>query len=173
LINKNGLQPQNKKGYLGVFQLQLQLRRLCNHGTFQKLSLGADEFDPDQAIAHLKKQKDAKCEVCSIKITGIQGIEEKRSGSFTVCGHLLCTKCVPKLKSALRAVPGKDGCFQCSLCAVTIFGNFIVDDKESSKSSKGGSQHLSAWQYFDKDGCSTKISAVVADIEHYKTEGKR
>ena len=173
LINKNGLQAKNQKGYLGVFQLQLQLRRLCNHGTFQKLSHGADEFDPDQAIALLKKQKDAKCEVCNVNITGIQGIEEKRSGSFTVCGHLLCMKCVPKMKSALQPVDGREGCVKCYLCPEIVFGNYLVDEEGSSKSSKRGSKQLTPWQYFDKDGCSTKVSAVVADIEHHKTEGKR
>ena len=173
LINKNGLKAKNQKGYLGVFQLQLQLRRLCNHGTFQKASLGAEEFDPDQAIALLKKQKDAKCKACSVNITGIQGIEEKRSGAFTVCGHLLCMKCAPKMKAALKPIEGRDGCFKCSLCPEVVFGYYLVGEEGATKSSKSGSKNLSAWQYFDKEGCSTKVSAVVADIEHHKTEGKR
>ena len=171
IINKNGLQLKNGKGCLDVFQLQLQRRRLCNHGTFQKLSLGPGEFDPDQAIAHMKKQNDAKCESCSIQITGIRGIEEKRSGHFTVCGHLLCTKCVPKMKSALKAADGKDGYLQCSVCPELIFGKYLIE--EDSGQSKSGSNHLSAWQYFDKEGCSTKISTLVADIENHKTDGKR
>jgi SNF2 family DNA or RNA helicase len=172
LINETGLKSKNQKGYLGVFQLQLQLRRLCNHGTFQRASLENDEFDPDQAIALLKKQKTAKCEACSVNITGIQGIEEKRNGSFTVCGHLLCMKCVPKLKSALKVIDGRDGCFQCSLCPDILFGNYFVDEEGSTKSSKSGSKNLSAWQYFDKEGCSTKVSTVVDDIEHHNTAGK-
>jgi len=173
MINQNRLQPRNKKVYLGVFQLQLQLRRLCNHGTFQKLSLGVEEFDPEQAIAHLKKQKEAKCEVCGVKITGIHGIEELRSGSFTTCGHLLCTKCVPKMEQALQETDGRDGCFKCSLCLEIISGEYLVFDEASSRPFKIASKHLSAWQYFDKDGCSTKVSAVVGDIEQHKTEGKR
>ncbi|KAH0538029.1 hypothetical protein FGG08_005341 [Glutinoglossum americanum] len=172
MINQHRLQPQNR-GYSGVFQLQLQLRRLCNHGTFQKHSLGIDEFDPEQAIAFLKKQKQARCEVCGINITGVQGIEEQRSGSFTTCGHLLCPKCVPKMKQALQKIDGRDGCLKCSLCPETIFGEYLVTEDASSKLSKNGSKHLSTWQYFDKGGCSTKVSALVADIEQHKTEGKR
>ncbi len=172
MISQNSLQPQNK-GYLGVFQLQLQLRRLCNHGTFQKPSLGVEEFDPDQAIAHLKKQKQAKCEVCGIHVTGIHGMEEQRNGSFTTCGHLLCSKCVSKMKQALQKIEGRDGCLTCSLCPETIFGEYLLTEDASSKGSKIGSKNLSAWQYFDKDGCSTKVSAVVADIEQQKTDGKR
>ena len=173
LIKNSSLKAKNQKGYLGVFQLQLQLRRLRNHGTFQKASLGVGEFDPDQAIALLKEQKIAKCEACSVNITGIQGIEEKRNGSFTVCGHLLCMKCVPKIKLVLKLVDGRDGCFQCSLCPEIVFGNYLVDEEGATKSSKNGSKNLSAWQYFDQTGCSTKVSAIVDDIEHRKTEGKR
>jgi hypothetical protein len=169
LINKNGLKAKNQKGYLGVFQLQLQLRRLCNHGSFQRASLGAEEFDPDQAIALLKKQKDAECEACKVNITGIQGIEEERSGTFTVCGHLLCRKCVPKLKTALKPTEGREGCLQCSLCPEVVFGNYLLLDEEGTKPSTGGSNKLSPWQYFD----TTKVSEVVADIMEHKTEGKR
>jgi hypothetical protein len=172
MINQQRLQPHNK-GYLGVFQLQLQLRRLCNHGTFQKPSLGIDEFDPEQAIAHLKEQKQVRCEVCSIHVTGIHGVEEQRSGSFTTCGHLLCSKCVPKMKQALQKIDGRDGCLKCPLCPETIFGEYLVIEDASSKPSKNSSKLLSIWQYFDKDGCSTKASAVVADIEQHKTEEKR
>jgi hypothetical protein len=172
MINQNRLQQQNK-GCLGVFQLQLQLRRLCNHGTFQRSSLGVEDFDPEQAIAHLRKQKQAKCEVCGIHVTGIHGIEEQRSGSFTTCGYLLCSKCIPTMKEALQKIDGRDGCLKCSLCPETIFGEYLVTEEASSKPSKYGNKNLSAWQYFDKAGCSTKISAVVADIEQHKAEGKR
>ncbi|KAH8800403.1 SNF2 family N-terminal domain-containing protein [Xylogone sp. PMI_703] len=171
LINQNSLQPQNR-GYLGVFQLQLQLRRLCNHGTFQKPSLGSEEFDPDQAMSLLRKHKRAKCDSCGIKITGIHGIEEQKNGSFTVCGHLLCSSCIPKMKQALRKVDGENSHPQCSLCSETIFAEYIMTEEASSASSARVGRHLSAWQYFDKDGCSTKVSAVVTDIEQNKTDSK-
>jgi SNF2 family DNA or RNA helicase len=173
MIHQNRMQPQTRTSYPGVFQLQLQLRRLCNHGTFQKLSQGTEEFDPEQAIAQLKKQKEAKCEVCGINITGIHGIEETRSGNFTTCGHLLCMKCVPKMKLALEAVDGQDEKFKCLLCKEVVPAEYIVVDETASKPSKTGSKHLSAWQYFAKDGCSSKVSAVIEDIEEHKTEGKR
>lgn len=35
-IKQHDSRERNSKNYFGVFQLQLQLRRLCNHGTFQK-----------------------------------------------------------------------------------------------------------------------------------------
>jgi hypothetical protein len=172
MINQHSLQPQNKR-YPGIFQLQLQLRRLCNHGTFEKRSLGVAEFDPDEAITYLMRQKQAICEVCSINITGIHGIEEHRNGSFTTCGHLFCSKCAPQMKQALQRVDGTDGCLKCSLCLETIFGKYLVSKDASSVPSTNGGTHLTARQYFNTGGCSTKVSALVADIEQHKTEGKR
>jgi hypothetical protein len=72
-----------------------------------------------------------------------------------------------------KRIEGRDGCLKCSLCPETIFGEYLVTEDVSSKPMKTGSKHLSAWQYFDKDGRSTKISAVIADIEQHKAEGKR
>jgi hypothetical protein len=77
------------------------------------------------------------------------------------------------MKGALEKIEGRDGCLKCSLCPEIIFGEYLVIEDVSSKPMKNGSKRLSAWQYFNKDGCSTKISAVIADIEQHKTDGKR
>jgi hypothetical protein len=175
MMKQSKLHPKNKKGNLGVFQLQLQLRRLCNHGTFQKLSLDAEDFDPEQAISQLRRNKEANCEVCCIKISYIRGIglQARRSGSFTVCGHLCCMKCIPTLTQALHKIDDKDRSFKCSLCFSTIQGEYFVVDEAFAKHHKAGSKILSPWQYFDKSGCSTKVSAIIKDLEESKTDGKR
>jgi hypothetical protein len=167
------LQPQ-KKSYLGVFQLQLQLRRLCNHGTFQKASFGVEGFDPEQALALLKSQKEAKCDFCNVNVTGIHGIEEQRSGCFTVCGHLLCARCIPKMKQALQKINGNEACQKCSLCSEVFSEDYLqmaVD--ETSTMLFQSKNNISALQYFDENGYSTKMSAVLSDIEQHQTEGKR
>jgi len=171
MISKNCLEPKHKKKNLGVFQLQLLLRRFCNHGTFQRLSL-SDEFDPEQALTLLKKQNEAACEFCKSQISGLHGVEELRSGKFTSCGHLLCMKCVPKMKEALRPVQPAGGLVRCSLCSENILGEYILSEEPASQKSKAGRKHMSPWQYFDKNGYSTKMLAVVADLENNKTEGK-
>jgi hypothetical protein len=172
-MNQHRLLPQTKS-QLGVFQLQLQLRRLCNHGTFQKASSGVQEFDPEQALAFLKSQEVAKCDACSVNVTGIHGIEEQRSGYFTVCGHLLCAKCIPKMKQALQKINGKANHQKCSLCPEMVSGEYLqMTIEETSAKPAQSKDNLSPWRYFDRNGCSTKISAVVSDIEQHKTEGKR
>jgi hypothetical protein len=175
MVRQGSIRAKERKGNLGVFQIQLQLRRLCNHGTFQKLSLDAEEFDPDQTISQLKAQKEAKCENCKVKINKIGGGSPKqtRTGTFTVCGHLICMKCVGKMKEKLQKLHGQDECFKCSLCKESITGDYFLFGDAIAKTSKVGSGNLSPWQYFDENGCSTKISAIIADIEKNETEGKR
>jgi len=173
MIKANGLQSNSRKGYIGVFQLQLQLRRLCNHGTFQSQTSGSDNFDPEQAYAHMKEKKETKCESCDIYITGIHGIEESSSGSFTACGHLLCVKCLHRAKQQLKKIDGKESCFECSVCHTTIFGDYVVFNENLAKTSKSLAKRPSPWQYFDKNGHSTKASAVIADIESQDADDKR
>lgn len=174
-MKQKPLHPKTMKGHLGVFQLLLQLRRLCNHGTFQKLSLDAEEFDPKQAIEVLKKEKEAKCQVCRAKITSTCGLGTpgKTTGSFTTCGHLLCLKCLPKMKLALQKIEGRDGYYNCSLCSEAILGEYVVIDDAFAQQPRIGSKRLSPWQYFDSSGCSTKMSALVSDVENNETDGKR
>jgi SNF2 family DNA or RNA helicase len=175
IIKQSKFNAKSKKGNLGVFQLQLQLRRLCNHGTFQRLSLDAEDFDPEQAISQLKKDKEATCEGCQVGISAIRGIRlpATRSGSFTVCGHLLCIACVPRMIQALQKVDEQEECFKCSLCLEMFQGDYIIVDEGFAKQHKVGSKRLSPWQYFDKSGCSAKVSALVKDLEAHNTDGKR
>lgn len=42
------------------------VHRLCNHGRVQKPSLGAEEFDPKQAIILLKKRRAAVREASNV-----------------------------------------------------------------------------------------------------------
>lgn len=173
MMKDNRLQPNSQKDWWGVFQLQLQLRRLCNHGTFHKLSPVTDSFNPQEAMALLLGEGETKCQVCSKEITGVHEIYEEQSGKFTVCGHLLCTECAPKMEIALQKIIGRDDCFQCSLCRELVFGNYLITEEDSHRPSESDSKHISAWQSFEKDGYSTKVSTVVADLQQSTTEEKR
>jgi SWI/SNF-related matrix-associated actin-dependent regulator of chromatin subfamily A3 len=175
MVRQNNLRAKDRKGNLGVFQLQLQLRRLCNHGTFQKLSLDEEEFDPEQAITQLNAQKDARCENCKARINAISrgSLEQTRTGTFTICGHLICMKCVRAMNEKLQKAHGHGDCFRCSLCQEQIKGEYFLFDEGIAMKSKNVHRDLSPWQYFDKNGRSTKISTVIGDIERNETEGKR
>lgn len=173
-MRQNTLHAKTRKGQIGVFQILLRLRRLCNHGTFQKLSLDAEEFDPEQAITQLKKDKESKCELCSVKITELRSIRTagERNGVFTTCGHLLCMKCLPKVQQELQRAEENDACFKCSLCSQMILGEYLMVDEALVPRPKVGDRRLPAWQYFETTGCSTKVLTLVKDIQRNENDGK-
>ena len=103
-IKHQVMAEKSNKAYLGIFQLQLQLRRICNHGTFLNASTGISgdvHFDSEEAIAVLKDTTDATCVYCGLKSSHMVGAKAKRKGYFTACGHLLCSKC-QQLESSYR-----------------------------------------------------------------------
>ena len=156
-----------------MFQLQLQLRRLCNHGTFQKAlctSPAEDiQFDPEQAFELLQEKKMTKCTYCNVLVGGIKGIEDKRSGSFSVCGHLFCSGCVPKYEAAFRSVP--DTGRQCPLCMRKVSENCIIHYGHHME----GVRTILSSTLFPLDGnsISSKVTALINDLKANANEGKR
>ncbi|APA16180.1 hypothetical protein sscle_16g109500 [Sclerotinia sclerotiorum 1980 UF-70] len=90
-IKQQDSRSRNKNGYFGIFQLQLKLRRLCNHGTLFKkhspISQNDTEFDPEQALGLLQEKNDSRCHYCDVEIVGLDPSVSCR-GRFTTCGHL-------------------------------------------------------------------------------------
>lgn len=172
-VKEQDNQPKNAKRYFSIFQLWLKLRRLCNHGTFQKpFSLAPGEtiqFDPEEALALLRQREDAKCRYCSVEVAGLHGIDEGGNGHFTVCGYLVCSECVPRYKKALRKNEAGTG-FQCSLCLQNVSRSCLLTGKMVTKNSTN--RTVSGEDYFEADGICSKVSALVADIEQNSTETK-
>jgi len=166
-------QKRNAKGYFGVFQLQLQLRRLCNHGTFQKafspLQDGELQFDPQQALGFLRKRKSAKCIYCAIVVTGFS-IAAGTRGHFTFCGHLLCAQCVPRYEKALKS-EGQGSSIRCSLCLQKVNGNYLADD--TIMENRVTPTLSTASKCFEESGICSKISALIKDLMHNDSAGKR
>ncbi len=164
---------QNSKDFFGIFQLQLQLRRLCNHGTFPKslsrFPIEDIQFDPEQAFELLREKGMTQCAYCNLVIEGINEIEDEQSGSFTVCGHLLCAECAPKYKVELRDIPGTG--YQCSLCMRKVPENFIAG---SSLDIEENRSNLPPTLFpFDDNSISSKVNALINDLIINTNEGKR
>lgn len=75
------------------------------------------------------------------------------------------------MKQALQPTDEREGYLKCSLCGEIVIGEYLLTEDVATIPCKSGQKRLSAGQYFNKDGCSTKVSAVVADIEQHQTEG--
>ncbi|TVY27092.1 DNA repair protein RAD5A [Lachnellula hyalina] len=170
-IKQHDSHDRNTKGYFGIFQLQLQLRRLCNHGTFQRsfshISAEGASFDPEEALALLKERGEGKCAYCNTHVTGLKDIEDIVSGKFTVCGHLLCSGCLPRFEEGLKT--GKSTS-RCPLCLRDISRKFLASDEEIAEGA--GSNLKTELRYFEERGVSSKLSSLVMDLKQNTTEGK-
>ena len=121
-VKQHESQARNKKDFFGMFQLQLQLRRLCNHGTFQKTqskALAEDiQFEPEQAFELLHEEKMAKCTYCNVAVRGVKG--SKMNGAAASAYVDICSAqnvyLNMKLHFVARPVPTINVQFVCEQC---------------------------------------------------------
>ena len=148
---------------LGMFQVQLQLRILCNHGTWQqpfswhrrKLHL----LDEREAVeASLGRDGEATCSACrqTLPLFGA-GAKFHR---YAECIHVLCSECVEQsMPSGQDEVP-----LRCLLCS-SLWGPVKQHHRE-----KQGSQEDT---YFRTDGNSSKMETLMNDVIDNVWETKR
>lgn len=168
-MNSSVLLPtQQKRQHVGIFQLHLQLRRLCNHGTFQRAAERSEDFDAQHALMYLRNQKLATCERCGCKVGNLAEGESRGNGRFTVCGHLLCLKCAPDVENGSRQTTGDSiGRYLCLICHHTSSGSYWIDGSHS-EGSRRNAKRIYVWDYFDRNGHSTKVAALLQDIREYQ-----
>jgi hypothetical protein len=151
-----------KKGFFGIFQMEMRLRRLCNHGTYQKpflTSLDDLQGTPRSGLSTPQPKQDAQCDFCGCSISSEMLGDDPFSSHFTVCGHFLCSKCVPDFEHKLAISKDETG-LQCPLCHTRLTGDYFQSDS------------ITQADYFNEEGESTKILALIGDIERNVTKGK-
>lgn len=149
---QNGVFDQ--KSTLGMFQVQLQLRIICNHGTWQqpfswnrrKLHL----LDEREAVeASLGRQGEKTCSVCrqTMPLFGTGSSFQQYEG----CIHVLCSECVEEsMQQGEDNRPTK-----CPLCSS------LWHASTSNHRSKHSSQED---MYFRAEGRSSKMEILMADV---------
>ncbi|KAH7386875.1 SNF2 family N-terminal domain-containing protein [Phaeosphaeria sp. MPI-PUGE-AT-0046c] len=142
------------KSTLGLFQVQLQLRILCNHGTWQqsfswsrrKLHL----LDEREAVeASVGRDGERTCSACrqTMPLFGTGSFFSQYEG----CRHVLCSECVDQSKPQ-----GQDtSASRCPLCSA------LWHATTKTHRSKHTSQED---MYFRPDGRSSKMEALMADV---------
>jgi SWI/SNF-related matrix-associated actin-dependent regulator of chromatin subfamily A3 len=152
-----------------VFHISLQLRIFCNHGTYQN-PLGwakVDEADlaEEEYNSALRSYGQVKCSACRQKMP----IEDStlRFHQFTTeCRHVLCFDCVMNDSHNLDQSPLanlRPVERQCPLCL-----------KKGIKSSpRGLNGQDSRSSYFQANGHSSKLSAVIQDLQEDLQHHKR
>jgi SWI/SNF-related matrix-associated actin-dependent regulator of chromatin subfamily A3 len=144
----------DQKSTLGMFQVQLQLRIICNHGTWQqsfswsrrKLHL----LDEREAMeASLGREGEKTCSGCR------QTMPLFGTGSFfsqyEECRHVLCSECVEESKPQGQETSSQ----KCPLCS--SLWNASTKNHRSKHSSQED-------MYFRSEGRSSKMEALMMDV---------
>lgn len=178
-IKRQEMVEKSKRQYFGIFQLQLRLRRICDLGTFESRDFpttASDDFDPEETLATLREMTNAECIYCGLKVSKSQSGKPSDRIYFTTCGHLLCSKCVPRFEMALKA-KGQGSSLSCPLCSKELTLDYLIQRPPRLRSSNGeeGSK-LTRSDALKEDrsrGMSSKATAVVNDVGQHLHEGKR
>ena len=112
---------KNMEAYNGILQAIMQLRLLCNHGTFEEIfqrTRVAGIPDPDEALALLEEKDDAICTICSSDVTSVNN-HGLNAGRFTTCSHLLCNVCFAQYEEDLERQMIEETSY-CPICQAPI-----------------------------------------------------
>lgn len=151
---RNQAEVFDQNSTLGMFQVQLQLRILCNHGTWQqpfswnrrKLHL----LDEREAVeASLGRDGEATCSACrqTLPLFGT-GSDFRR---YPDCRHILCSECVD------QSMPNGDdqSPTRCPLCMP-----FWRSAHQRNRPKQGSQEDT----YFRASGRSSKMEALMYDV---------
>jgi SNF2 family DNA or RNA helicase len=157
----------------GLFQAHLQLRILCNHGTYQKLfSWKKRSLDEEQEalVSEFGLNSEATCEGCR-QPRPILGFGRTKNDFVEKCAHVLCADCLDDC----GGLQGSEALKHCPLCRF----NKVIQDAEASSSQvvdSGGDVAMEdpgEDRYFNDVGHSTKMDALVKDVKENLESTKR
>ncbi|RFU78514.1 snf2 family domain-containing [Trichoderma arundinaceum] len=160
----------------GLFQVQLQMRLLCNHGTFQQpfswRRRASYRSRCETAIPALGQNSHITCSGCDVPMPII--VSSRRNGSYDQCAHVLCSECFEQ--SSMLGGGGQ--IHQCPLCARRPRAAMIEDgamtDGENTHDCPA-TENAGGYDvdYFSNGGHSTKMQTLVEDIKEDLSETKR
>ncbi|KAL3466537.1 SNF2 family N-terminal domain-containing protein [Aspergillus heterothallicus] len=156
LLAQQAGEYKEKASTFGTFQIWLQLRSFCNHGTFQprfgwaKRNLVADEMD---SVRSLTRDSWDRCLTCRepLPITA----RDPRARYMGDCKHVLCENCS---RGGDVRESGVDGRTQCPVC------------ESLGRSSEGEETRDN---YLLREGYSSKMQALVTDVQRNLENTKR
>ena len=162
--------PETRDSF-GIFQAQLQLRLLCNHGTFQKQFTKRAHRDRkaerEDFLYSLGRNAEATCSLCGIPIPVFDLLGGSNSYNHP-CGHKLCQECILQNQDDSMELLTSVFTAPCPLC------NTMVKQGPGSESQglSGGSGEDTEG-YFNRTGFSSKMDALMKDLEHNSNDAKR
>lgn len=149
----------------GLFQIQLQLRILCNHGTYQHPLSWKRQSLLDEREAQLCQvgiDREVVCSVCCqpISLLNANRAYQRVGGN---CAHVLCSDCLEESEE-LNEGAG-DEVMSCPLCALS--GAHVPGSRQGTRTGDNDDGYLRP------EGHSSKIEALVSDIKEDLWKSKR
>ncbi|KAF5570891.1 helicase-like transcription factor [Fusarium phyllophilum] len=158
-----------KSSQFGMFQRWLQLRIVCNHGTYQKLFSWHRRslLEEREAIVGAAGQYgEISCVGCEEPMP-ILGCDLTKRMFDDECSHILCSKCIEESSTSLPETRNR-----CPICVRWYKEPSIPRDegtlghnerpRKRRKATLSIDDHES---YFNEHGISTKIRALVEDVQ--------
>jgi SWI/SNF-related matrix-associated actin-dependent regulator of chromatin subfamily A3 len=176
MIKQRANEKSAKNNPFSLFQAQLQLRILCNHGTFQK-SFSHNpvrdlELESEAIFATLGRDGDVKCSCCGEMVpmlSTICPVDEELA-----CKHRICPECVPDWYTLDAGSSGDTSSLRrCPLCVAKHRCSRSATPNQQAASIPRP-QNLSGLKpHFNMNGSSTKMRALLIDIKADITDAKR
>ncbi|KAL6886290.1 SNF2 family N-terminal domain-containing protein [Trichoderma longibrachiatum] len=155
----------------GQFQVNLQMRLLCNHGTYQQpFSWHRRSYtyrDECEAIdsATIGQSSEITCVGCRLPMP-VLGSSRMGNGFYEQCAHVVCSECIEQ--SHTRSEVGEAQ--HCPVCirwlrhAMVESGGTANDDSLQKDATKKKKKDDDAY-YFSNEGHSTKMEAIIQDVK--------
>jgi len=158
-----------RKSIFGMFQAQLQLRLLCNHGTFQRLYSWHKRClidEKEDALSSLGQSAETRCSVCRIEMP-IMGSNNLYGRYLENCAHVICSECLYEHEE--EGGQSNGAMVHCPLCvssgAPLVFANGNGHGNAPSNLHKDDA--------FNPDGYSSKMMYLMRDIKEDLHQKKR
>ncbi|KAI1204790.1 SNF2 family N-terminal domain-containing protein [Annulohypoxylon truncatum] len=167
-IREKTRMKKGERDHFGIFQAQLQLRLLCNHGTFQipfTIRHSRDrKVEREDFLYSLGTNAEITCSVCGIPIPVFDVVGG--SSQDHPCKHKLCQECLSR-NGQDTELRGSTTMSACPLCRKVLEDRPPLEGQESLE--EVGSNHDG---YFNLTGFSSKIQALMDDLAENSSSAK-
>ncbi|TLD17495.1 uncharacterized protein PgNI_01011 [Pyricularia grisea] len=150
MIRQKTWERTGKGNHFGLFQAQLQLRLICNHGTYQvplKLSRRDRRSEREAMLQTIGLGGDTICSGCGAPFSAFEAL------SSTLCRHKFCGECM------------EDNNTSCPVCHARTR---VVDEFNDGPNAGVGLPmyaDVGTGGYFNMNGISSKMEALMKDVK--------